>query len=540
MIPTTFKVTKLADLVNANKDDEAQQYMNSYFFKSGIFVYFYDVTSNIYTQYSIQDAKKLIPRDIKRFNKRALEFDAQEYLQSTKFMSNEHKITINLQNDLHVYTEDDIRYINMAKPFTLDTTIDIDTEKFQDDMDMLYNHIKIVWADNSDEVYEFIMNFLACSVTGKRKLRKALYLPCSTERAGRGTVLNFINTVIGDRMYKTSSVEEILKYTKNFEGTSLINFDELPTDSNNYKSIGDSMKGLVTEPTFVCRDMFCKGYAQKNTFNIIITSNNNAINLTQSNKERYLVCDVNTSKAGDQKYFTKLNNLLKKKEIKVLFYRDMVERYNTKCAKWNEDITPDTNTKRSKMIESLPLCLKYVKDNYALRNRDMHTTTTEFYDEYYRRTKDRASKQKISASLKLVDIVPKRVRVGEKTHNYFSILGTDLFQAYQNKHWIDNDLEHVEDEVDDEYDDLDAHVALVNYVKPDVHKKSVDRIKQLEDEIKLLSESKDNRLQLVMKTHKEIIKTHNQTVNIVPKSKTSKEIKTLTIGFTTEDMDIFF
>jgi hypothetical protein len=388
------------------------------------------------------------------------------------------------------------------------------------------------------------MNFLACSVTGKRKLRKALYLPCSTERAGRGTVLNFINTVIGDRMYKTSSVEEILKYSKNFEGTSLINFDELPTDSNNYKSIGDSMKGLVTEPTFICRDMFCKGYTQKNTFNIIITSNNNAINITQSNKERYLVCDVNTSKAGDQQYFTKLNNLLKKQEVKVLFYRDMVERYTTKCTTWNEDVIPETNTKITKMIESLPMCVKFVKDNYALVNRDMHISTTEFYADYYRRTKDRASKQKISSNLKLVNIIPKRVRVGDKTYNYFSILATDLLQAFQNKNWIDNDLEHVEDEVDDDNDDLDAHVPLVNYVKPDVHKKALDRINELEDMLKQQPEPEpepeDDRLISVMKTHKQIIKMQHQTVNIVPKSKTSKQIKSLTVGFTTTDMEIFF
>ncbi len=45
----------------------------------------------------------------------------------------------------------------------------------------------------------------------------------------------------------------------------LYRLDEIPSD-NNYKSINDAMKSLITEPTFICRDMWSSGKMQ----NIII------------------------------------------------------------------------------------------------------------------------------------------------------------------------------------------------------------------------------------------------------------------------------
>ena len=105
-------------------------------------------------------------------------------------------------------------------------------------------------------------------------------------------------------MLKTSSVETITKYTQSLEGRTLVNFDEVPS-SGKY-DIADRMKSYITEPTFDCRSMYSQGYTQKNTFNVIITSNNNAINFTSSNNVRYASFDVSHHRKGDRVYFDKL------------------------------------------------------------------------------------------------------------------------------------------------------------------------------------------------------------------------------------------
>ena len=119
---------------------------------------------------------------------------------------------------------------------------------------------------------EYILNWFACTIGG-RKLRKMIYSQTSQERCGRGTILNFINAILGKAMLKTSSVETIIKYTKEFEGCLMINLDELPVSQENFKNINDALKILSTEPTFDCRDMWKTGYTQKNTFNFIIKRN---------------------------------------------------------------------------------------------------------------------------------------------------------------------------------------------------------------------------------------------------------------------------
>ena len=147
-------------------------------------------------------------------------------------------------------------------------------------------------------------------------------------------------------MYKTSSTEDILKYTKPFEGCALLNFDELPIEGQ-WKSISDVIKGLVTEPTFNCRNMYLAGYIQKNTFNIIITTNNNAICMTQTNMMRWFSSDIDESKVLDKEYFKKIQLVMSKPEVQKAFYQLMIKRFNSdKVKKWNEDEIPEKRTKK--------------------------------------------------------------------------------------------------------------------------------------------------------------------------------------------------
>ena len=100
------------------------------------------------------------------------------------------------------------------------------TESIENDVKLITDHILNVLSSGNKEECEYILNFIDCTFEG-RKLRKAIYWQ-SVERTGKGTLLNFINIILGKRMYKTSSTEDILKYTKPFEGCALLNFDELP------------------------------------------------------------------------------------------------------------------------------------------------------------------------------------------------------------------------------------------------------------------------------------------------------------------------
>jgi hypothetical protein len=384
-VNSIFSLTFLKDLIETKKINEAKQYINQFFFKYLNNIFFND--KGTYILFSKEEALKLLPNDLILYDGKNIIFNAKSYLNSTEFMNNEFKITIDFKNQNKIFEKTEVidgceykqKYLNMIKPLPIDINKKINRELLKDDLKMIYDHILNIWCSKNQEAYEWILNFISCSING-RKVRKYIYSQCS-ERCGRGTIINFLKSMLGRRMFKNSSIETITTYTKELEGCCLGNFDELPVEKSNCKSVSDSLKSLSTEPTFRCRDMYKNGYEQINTFNIIITTNNDAINLTQQNNMRAFVLDIDESYKEDKKYFTKINKITENVDIQILFYNDMIQRFKT-LDNWNEDVMPLTITKQKKICEALPKIYKYVKEEYVLAGKNLDMRTTEFIEEY--------------------------------------------------------------------------------------------------------------------------------------------------------------
>lgn len=509
-----FNVLTLQEIIQKKDYSASNKYLSQYFFKSGIHIYF-KTADGTFIQYKKAEARELIPEDLKQYDTHNGKtfYDPRTYLSSTEFMANNYMPTIDFSIDSITFEKKNkhgvmVKYLNMARPAPNYCKLKVNRDKFQANLDIVYNHIKTVWANGIDEVNEWILNFIACSVAG-RKLRQALYLPCEEERAGRGSILNFLERVLGDRMLKTSSVEDVMKYTKPLEGRTLVNLDEMPVDTGDYRSIADCLKSLITEPNFKCRDMYNTGYNQKNTFNFVITSNNNAVLMTQSNNKRYFIADINTVYKGNLEYFDQLNKILGKRSIEKLFYEDMIERFNTKCKDWNEDITPDTNAKKEKLIESLPLFTKWFKDNYALRKKDLNMKQQEFFEEYFRQNpKDKSTKIKVGKIMTKLGISTHTKLIKGKSFKFYIADGEYIYNKYKEFNWIDEQVDDIiEDENDDDYDDQQVAYNPYNpldygitHVSMDKYNDLVEKYKKLEQEIEQLKS--DQLIQVVPKKRK--------------------------------------
>jgi hypothetical protein len=331
----------------------------------------------------------------------------------------------------------------MAKPLnqSLTTTNSNRTSHVEKGLKIVYDHIYEVLCSSSDVLFEYVLNFICASFFG-RKLRKALLLQ-SNERTGKGQILNgLLNSILGERMYKTNSVETIMKYSKPFEGCCLLNFDELP-HSENFKGLQDSLKGLITEPTFSCRDMYSPSYTQLNTFNIIISSNNDCIGLSQTNNARYVVLDISEHRIGDIQYFKKLTEALNNDDVKRAFYEDMKTRF-TKLNEWNEDIIPETTTRTSKLIDALPTLYKYIKEQFILKDIDLNARTDQFLEEYRMTTKDRTSNNKLGRYLSTIGIKP--IKMSKNAGYKYKMSAKELYKIFDEKKWIDNTIDFINPE----------------------------------------------------------------------------------------------
>lgn len=261
---------------------------------------------------------------------------------------------------------------------------------------------------------------------------------------------DILKKILGDRMCKTNSIESVLKYSKPFEGCCLINLDEMP-HSDNYKGVQDSLKSLITESIFICRDMFSTGYEQKNTFNLIITTNNDAVSLSQNNQQRYICLDVSESKINDIEYFKKLSKAIKYENVLEIFYNEMKERFKT-LKDWNEDKMPFTESRKLKIIEALPQLYKYIKEHFILTNTNINMRTDIFLSEYRNLTKDKTSNQKIGRMLGEIGI--KAIKNSKNNGYNYKLSSKELLEIFKSKDWIDETIDLINSPIIEDDGDL--------------------------------------------------------------------------------------
>lgn len=493
-----FSTIHAKQLIDTNQIEATKTYIKQFFFKSGKYIFFYDGTTFIC--HKRENAAMLIPRDLKtsalvpneytkKFENQV--FNVNTYIMESEFMSIDYTPTISFMEPKIIIKKITINghevnkhFMNMAKPMNHSfTTIPSNrTSHVEKGLKMVYDHINEVLCSSNDVLFEYVLNFF-CASFGGRKLRKALLMQ-SNERTGKGQILNgLLNTILGERMHKCSSIEQITTYTKPFEGRCLLNFDELP-HGDNFKGLQDCLKSLITEPTFSCRDMHSPAYTQLNTFNIIISSNNDCIGLSQTNNARYVVLDISEHRIGDMQYFKKLTEALNNDDVKRAFYEDMKTRF-TKLDEWNEDIIPETTTRTSKLIEALPTFYKYIKEQFILKDIDLNARTDQFLEEYRMATKDRTSNNKLGRYLSTIGIKP--IKMSKNAGYKYKMTAKELYKIFDEKKWIDNTIDFInpEDTGKNNAMEDDAMVDESLVLKYDEAKK---RIQELEQQLNLLQE----------------------------------------------------
>ena len=507
-----FNYIHIKELFDNNQIDEAKTYLKQFFFRFKTQIFFFNGI-----QFELRDQKetlKLIPDDLFYKDGKKL-ITAKSFFSSTEFLNIEYEPTIDFKQSLifnkvkRIQGEEfPINYLNCAKPHNIDVFISKENIVmmqndiyYRNKLDLIYNHILKVLSNNDNNLFTYILNFIACSFAG-RKLRKALYFQ-SEERTGKGIIFNgLLNQILGDRMLKTNSIESITKYTKPLEGISLLNLDELP-HCDNFKGLQDSLKGLITEPTFTCRDMYTTGYTQVNSFNIIITTNNNAVSLTQNNKERYIICDIDESYKGNSTYFKSIADAVNDENVRALFYHEMMKRYQT-LNNWNEDIAPETKFKKTKIIEALPSLYKYLKENFILKNIDLDKKTDVFLEDYQKHTLDKSSKQALGRLLSKINITPIKLS-GNAGYKYKKSC-EELISEYNKNNWMDDDNDLINPQLRGNLDDgLDLNnesEIMIDYEQ--LYKNSLQEIEQLKQKLKQVEEPTET---LLMK--KKVIKKIN-------------------------------
>jgi len=184
---------------------------------------------------------------------------------------------------------------------------DVDVNKIE----MILNHIKVVWADNNEVYYDYILSWFKNIFTKPQlKSKVAIVLRSSEKQVGKGVIINdfLIPYVFGNKM--SMSIAGLNPIVSRFNSIMMnklfINADELSTLTGNYHTTFDTLLKRITDPTINIEIKGGKSFIYPDYSNYIMCTNNNFTLKINEGDSRYFLTECSAKYKGDYDYFEKL------------------------------------------------------------------------------------------------------------------------------------------------------------------------------------------------------------------------------------------
>ena len=396
-----------------------------------------------------------------------------------------HKFTINI-NEPMFYKKKNQHYINLftGLPYDLKKTL---SENVQNKIKFIWNHVKEVWCNGNDKQYKYVRKWIINMMNFRRNLT-ALYLR-SKQGAGKSCFTEFLCKVSGKQLAtvigKPSDVLE--RFNSELVGKILVVFEEMPTASKSeWNKYSDSMKDLITGDKLTIEKKYMNSYEIKNLTNVIINTNNDAIRI-EADDRRYACVDITDKMIGNKKYFDELNKYLNDKEVQEAFYLDCVRN-----KKELEGFNPhaeirelDTEAKKELTIKYLPSYIKFIKDAYISKGKEIKVKFPLFYKEYVEwhkstQKKDPQSKEEVLSELRNLEI---EIKPAAQNQLHFKTSIQQITNIFTQKGWmseadeIGNQKEEITTDFDEEPDERDS---IIKNQKQEIEelKKQIEELKK--------------------------------------------------------------
>ena len=196
-------------LYGQNFMKDVPNYINKFFYKYGSKIFFDN--GEKFECLTLEDAKRKIPDEYARKftittgdKTKVKEIKLNTYFTNEMFLSTpDTKLTIDYKRDIKFKESKFIRgfqqefnYLNMKKDLPRDYSRKVELTEFnKKGVEAFFKHIKMVICSNDDDEYDVTTKFLASSVVGHKV--KISLMWNSLEQSGKGTVLNFMNDLLG-------------------------------------------------------------------------------------------------------------------------------------------------------------------------------------------------------------------------------------------------------------------------------------------------------------------------------------------------------
>ena len=208
---------------------------------------------------------------------------------------------------------------NLWKKF--DVELIKEYEYVEEDLEFLLHHIKVL-CGNNEEVYNFVIKYIAHLFYKPEEKIGKMILFASVEGTGKSMFYSLLKYMIGTRFYSIGDVKKNLlgNFNSALLNSYVINLEEV--DYFSTKENADILKNLITETDLEVNKKQEDAKMIKSVHRFIGNTNHTTFPLKISaNDRRYCIIRSSDENKGNSEYFTKLNKIVKSKNLQATFYK---------------------------------------------------------------------------------------------------------------------------------------------------------------------------------------------------------------------------
>jgi len=271
----------------------------------------------------------------------------------------------------------------------------------------IIKHIKNL-CNNSEEVFNYVIKFLARKVQKPNKLTNTALIFKSNEGAGKDIFFNwFGNKIIGSNYYCNTEKPELLfgKFTSALENKILIIVNE--TSGKDTFSINENIKCAITAQYNMIEHKGLNPYKNSNHISyIFLTNNDNPIKVSADDR-RFCGIECNNLICNNKEYFNLLYNELNKGEYDKAFYDYLI---NIDCDDYDfTNNRPKTNYYNDLQELNKPVLINFIEDfiiknNYKNAEKIVEISSGNLYNNFMEYNNKFNFKSQISLTKFIMDL----------------------------------------------------------------------------------------------------------------------------------------
>jgi len=218
-------------------------------------------------------------------------------------------------------------------------------------------------CNGDDKLFNWLWKYLSHIIQHPEKPEAKCVILQSIQGTGKSWFVNQIGEILGNSYIADEKGKKILqKFNSLLAGKILVNIDEMANAdwaNNKVSSIRDQLKSLINNLKTIPIEYKGKDAISVNNYaRLIITTNEERLNLIEANDRRYVVIPTGTQHVQDGEFFIDLReNCLEKGGFEDLLY----SLQQTDLSDWNDLVkfSPKTEAYFNNLIETQSPIFKY-------------------------------------------------------------------------------------------------------------------------------------------------------------------------------------